>query len=350
MAKIISLAKTTNTPIVIVKPFYLFKYEKFTNKFWNEFVKFKIDYSELPRIREQLSEVDMLYGKFANFAYILDPAEEILNHIRTNPDLSDAKKMMAGDYVHFSSFGNGIVGNYIGQSLINLGLVKPISTQSWKHPSEPIKDKNYEMDRRSQYLKYKNINLDFRNYNSYLFCLCLSLLFIIVFYLRAFFSLGVILTILGLFCLFSYGQYVENLQLPLRFLTVILLCIFSYRYFSSKFSIKRSFHFLAFLSFISILFFVNMNVFSVKLEKMNKFSDISSILRENIAWSEYIEFFARKLADHIFEMEDIKEDMYKFQIPMPYPLISNLRNNFFTSYFLHQLFQHSFLQSSNLIL
>jgi hypothetical protein len=39
-------------------------------------------------------------------------------------------------------------------------------------------------------------------------------------------------------------------------------------------------------------------------------------------------FFGRKMADHIFDIDEILEDMYKFQIPIPLPLIKNLSNNY----------------------
>ncbi|MBK7056894.1 MAG: hypothetical protein IPH52_17950 [Leptospiraceae bacterium] len=80
LAKIISLSKETNTPIVIVKPFFLFKYEKFTISFWKEFYKFQHHFSDLSKIRERQPESDRMYEEFKEFAYAIDITNQILTY------------------------------------------------------------------------------------------------------------------------------------------------------------------------------------------------------------------------------------------------------------------------------
>ncbi len=328
LSRIIKLAKKTNTTIVIVKPFYLFKYPKFTEAFWKFFYRFHYSYSDLPKIRQKIAEMDLFLEKFMNLAVVLDPTKEILPHIHPNSDFEDAKKIMAGDYVHFSKFGNELVGNYIGENLLSLGLVKRISSSEWVHPNEIVKDEAYGEKRKSQYLKYRDLSIDYKTHKTYLSCLSIVLICILFVHASSgVFSLLPMIITVGLFSYLSHKQYVEDLDLPLRILAVILFSFSFYKYFSSKFSTKRSLYILGFFVFISTLLFVNVNVFSMKFAKLTNSSDIGSMLKENIAWSEYIQFFNRKMAIHTFELEDIREDMYKFRIPIPFSLISNLRNN-----------------------
>lgn len=144
LSKILKLAKKINAPVLIVKPFYLFKYSKFTEEFWKTFYRFHLTFSDLPNVRQRLSELDLFFGKFKDFAYVVDPTEAIVSHFHPNSDLEDAKRIMLGDFVHFRFEGNEIVGNYIGAQLLSLGLVKKVSLGEWSHPKEIARDEMNE--------------------------------------------------------------------------------------------------------------------------------------------------------------------------------------------------------------
>jgi hypothetical protein len=243
LSKIISLAKATNTPIVIVKPFLLFRYPKFTEIFWKTFYQFHYRFSDLPKVRERISEADLLYDDFKGYAYILDPSETIFSYIRSDNDLADAKSIMLNDFVHFSPYGSLIVGKYIGDQLISLGLVRKISEEAWVHPNEI--DSMHGAERRNEYLKYRDIGCDYKNYKMYLSCLFFSVLCLLFAHISRgtylFITIGVVCVIFGYL---SQKQYIEGFGLPMR---VVLLVVFFpfliYWFLFLKISIKKnSFH------------------------------------------------------------------------------------------------------------
>jgi len=181
LAKIISLAKKTNTPILIVKPFYIFNYNNFTESRWKHyFIPFKHQAPNLQMLRERISEAYSLYDELKDFAYIFDLTEEISAYIHPESDVEDAGKIMQkDDYVHFTATGKAIVGKLIGERLLSLGLVKRGSVSEWVHPGEVVKDEAYKANRRKHYLKYREISLDNKNYKMYLSCFAIVLVWIL---------------------------------------------------------------------------------------------------------------------------------------------------------------------------
>jgi hypothetical protein len=320
IAKIISLAKKTNTPLVIVKPFYIFSYPNFSERMWNVFaVTLATQFNQLSAIRKRIAEAYSIYAAFKDFAYIYDPTEKILTTIHTESDFDDVDRIMANDYVHFTADGNANVGKIIGDHLLSLGLVKRVSDGEWIHPNEIINDDAFEIGN----LRYKDIRLENQNY--YIFFSCFSLVFLCIYFyysLRRVYTLIVAIIIISLFGYVSQKESVENLVIPLRILFGIVFYFSIYKLIHLKISIKKGIYILSFLFFTSVLLFINLNALSLKLAKLHNSYYFIAILKENIAWSDYLQVFSK-----YFENGTVTLDVlaYKFQFPIPHDLFRLLR-------------------------
>ncbi len=327
LAKILSLAKVSNTSILIVKPFYIFKSKNFTEEAWNFFAKQQIakDFSEMPKIQGKVSDRDLMYEYFKDYAYILDPAEKILSHIHVGSEFEDQKKLMYSDFVHFNKNGLAILGKIIGDYLIAQKLVKKISKTEWIHPNVLPKG---EASRMKKYLQYRSIPLNYLNKKSYFVYLSFCFLALILFRSsKAYLSIILFTGTIGLFSYIVNKFYLEDLIVSV---TVFIILISVYTLYTISRSIsfwKTSFYIFLFGVLVSSLVFLNVNLL------MKKFSSIAdlpyhAILKENIAWSEYLQFFIRKMIDHTFELNDVREEMHTFRLPIPFLLIINIGSNY----------------------
>ncbi|MBK7056892.1 MAG: hypothetical protein IPH52_17940 [Leptospiraceae bacterium] len=96
-------------------------------------------------------------------------------------------------------------------------------------------------------------------------------------------------------------------------------------YFQKNCREKKKLFILVFFFLTSILLFINANMLSQKLSTLSNSSEILTILKENIAWSDYYQFFMKKMDYYeAFSIEELTDAVYKKQIPIPITLIKTM--------------------------